>query len=493
MTRALVLAALAAAGAGVVQGLARMTRDLLPLSLLLGAWAWVWLALLVLSAAVVLCAVVLEVRDARARKPRGLAAVRAVIVCVVLGAATLIFAEHPFERAWFDLAVGLTGGAFGAALLIGRAWPAGPWRTRLDFVLFNLALAVLLCELALRLTAAVAPSPLFSQPDLGSWQFMERLRLEPGRIVRGFPANQGGHYDEEFVPRSDDEVLVSVVGDSFSVGTVHHLLHYTTVSEELCGMRFDNYGVSGIGAREYRALALHAMLPERPDALIVSLFLGNDLALEPMLSVSANRALRAWLDRDNLLAYQVPYRLRRMREAGEATVGEEPRLHTLEEVQAAHPWVLDPSLEVSPRSLASHLEIEVHRAWSICRQLDSYEPLMEILLELEAACTAAGAEFGVMLIPDEFQVEEPLWERVLTQREGADQLERFRAQRELSTRLEAAGIAHLDLLPALRAQPVGPDGWRHLYHLGDTHFNARGNRVAAEQLAPFVEQLLGRD
>ena len=317
---------------------------------------------------------------------------------------------------------------------------------------------------------------------------MDRFRLVPGEIIHGFPANSGGHFDEEFGPHAPDETLIAVAGDSFSVGSVHHLLHYTTVSEQRTGYRFDNYGVTGTGPREYRELLLHAALPQQPDAMVLSLFVGNDLALAPMLSERLHRRLRAWFALENVLAYQVPYRLRKMRAVGERARSSGPWLKTLEEVHQAHPWVLDPALESSPRSLASHLEIEVHRAWSICRHLDSYAPLMEILDDL----ADAGVPFGVMIIPDEFQVEEPLWDQVRTQRVGAEDLERDRAQRELGERLTRAGIPYLDLLPLLRAEPVGPDGWRHLYHLGDTHFNARGNRVAGEALAVFVEEHLLR-
>lgn len=44
----------------------------------------------------------------------------------------------------------------------------------------------------------------------------------------------------------------------------------------------------------------------------------------------------------------------------------------------------------------------------------------------------------------------------------------------------------------LRAQPEEHDGGRHLYHLQDSHWNARGNRVVGERLAEFLRPLLPR-
>ena len=42
----------------------------------------------------------------------------------------------------------------------------------------------------------------------------------------------------------------------------------------------------------------------------------------------------------------------------------------------------------------------------------------------------------------------------------------------------------------LSAQPPMADGHRHLYHIRDTHFNARGNRIVGEALAGFLRNQL---
>ncbi|MEM6797072.1 MAG: hypothetical protein AAF725_24070, partial [Acidobacteriota bacterium] len=49
---------------------------------------------------------------------------------------------------------------------------------------------------------------------------------------------------------------------------------------------------------------------------------------------------------------------------------------------------------------------------------------------------------------------------------------------------------HLDLLPVLRYQRPMPSGRLHLYHLQDTHFNSRGNRVAGEALGQKIARVL---
>ena len=96
--------------------------------------------------------------------------------------------------------------------------------------------------------------------------------------------------------------------------------------------------------------------------------------------------------------------------------------------------------------------------------------------------------FGVLLIPDEFQVEDGLWAEL-----ALPSLRRERPQQLLLRERERLGIPALDLLPVLRGVPPLADGNRHLYHLRDTHWNTRGNRFAGEALAGFVRGLLGQE
>jgi hypothetical protein len=94
-----------------------------------------------------------------------------------------------------------------------------------------------------------------------------------------------------------------------------------------------------------------------------------------------------------------------------------------------------------------------------------------------------------VVIPDELQVEDPVW-RQMTELLPNVPLERDMPQCELALVFEAIGADFLDLLPVMLAVEPLPDGLRHLYHLRDTHFNARGSRVAGEALAEFLRERL---
>ena len=98
---------------------------------------------------------------------------------------------------------------------------------------------------------------------------------------------------------------------------------------------------------------------------------------------------------------------------------------------------------------------------------------------------AAETPVLIMLIPDQFQVDDQLWQAL-----GMQDRDRDQPQKRIIAWLQAEGIPYLDLLEVLRAVPVMADGQRHLYHLRDTHFNARGNSVTGKALAEFLRQNL---
>jgi hypothetical protein len=115
------------------------------------------------------------------------------------------------------------------------------------------------------------------------------------------------------------------------------------------------------------------------------------------------------------------------------------------------------------------------------------DELLEILRE--ARDLVAPRPFAVLLIPDEFQVEDDVWAEV-AERAGA--LDRERPQRELAAFCRERGLALVDPLPALRGAEPLASGRRHVYHLRDTHWNARGNALAGAALADALSALLVR-
>lgn len=437
------------------------------------------------------------------RPPDGLASfARKVFAALVLSWLWFVFLSPlAFSPVTLSVGIGLAAALLGALRLSAGVRGPIPLRVRrvLDLTLFTLCATAVLCELSLRTWSRVSPSHLTARASDGPLSALRGWRLAPGSLRFGFPANAAGHYDEPFAVERATPRRVAVIGDSFSIGAVPHALHFTTLAEELLGdTELLNLGISGVGPAEYQALLEHEALALQPDLVVICLFAGNDLGAPSLAPGGLMGALATLLDRRNVLIHQVPARLARLAEEreqiGAARVAVSqgaydvalPAYPTPEELRAALPFVADPLLEQATLARETFLKLELSRLRDIAQaEAGTYRRLIERCARMCAIARPVPVAFA--LIPDEFQVEDGLWAEL-----AELGLERDRFQREVAPELARLGVAVLDLLPVLRAVEPLADGQRHVYHLNDSHFNARGNRAAAEALAPFVRALLQR-
>jgi hypothetical protein len=332
-----------------------------------------------------------------------------------------------------------------------------------------------------------------TNPD--AW--LQAYRLTPGRFHYGFPVNREGFVDVEPEDAVRRAHLVACIGDSFSVGVVPHHLHYTTVAEQSFeDLEIYNIGVVNSGPREYLRMMEASALPLQPSLIVIALFLGNDLT-------DAERGdpttLSTWMDRNEILILQTSRRLwalSRERHAGAAIASRGGSTEfegltgdaavPLDESEHRFPWLADPQKEPPPLSVDRFAYVETTRAETLLHARDaSWEKVFQFL---ERICDSARPiPIACLLIPDEFQVEDGLWEELRTQGVIGGE-DRELPQRTLRAWLERNQVPYTDLLPLLRAVPPLEDGKRHVYHLRDTHLNARGNEIAAAGLVELIER-----
>jgi hypothetical protein len=357
---------------------------------------------------------------------------------------------------------------------------------------------LLVAELGLRALSNLTPSQVFARVGDTPMERLESQRNPPGTLRFLYPCNSLGEYDEEFVRRKSGDHLMATIGDSFSYGIVPHDYHFSTVCERHLGIPVYNMGVPSIGPPEYHYLLEHEALPLDPELIVVDIFVGNDLIFPYEVTPTLDPFLRSWFDRRNALLWLVPERCvklarekkRRASEDGPvgAAQGEfaKPSSAAGKTLEEQFPWLADPMKE-SP-SFSQHIftQMEVQRAESVCSSMSPAFTLFEDFMS-RIHRSAGKTPVAVMLIPDEFQVEDAVWQSVL-EKSSAPDLDRDRPQKALLPWFEHEGIPCLDLLPVLRAVPPMPDGKRHVYHLRDSHFNARGNRATGEALSEFVRQ-----
>lgn len=415
--------------------------------------------------------------------------------------ASLWCLEPPMSAQDGHLALSGAAATWSAAVTLAaqrsdRPWPR--WFRVLDVLACELAACAFLAEAGLRLARRAAELPILATAGTNPDAWLRTYRLEPGRFRYGFPVNREGFVDVEPEQAARAEDLVVSIGDSFSVGVVPHPWHYTRVAEQsFLGLEIYNAGVVHSGPREYLRILETSALPLRPDLIVVALFLGNDLE-------DAERGdptvLSTWMDRGEILVLQGSRRLwniARERWAGASIADPEGATRTqgltgataasLAEMERRMPWLSDPSREPPAVSARRFAEVEADRAEYLVKAPEAaWTKLFSFLERMQRA--AGPVPVACLLIPDEFQVEDRLWGEVRKDRGLAD-ADRDLPQRRLAEWCSSRRMPYLDLLPALRAVPPVQDGVRHVYHRRDTHWNARGNRVAGEALAAWIERL----
>ena len=458
------------------------------------------IAFAVATAAVSLAAIARSVRG------RFQPSLRLLLVVFVAGVAFQLLCLQPFdaERA----RTGTVAMTLALALcVLGQAWyrRAIPGRARraIEITATNLCAIAFATEVTLRITAHVSPLPIFVRAGSDAHEVLDRFRYPPGYVRYGFPCNRAGYYDTEFVrndPHDDTDVVV-VIGDSFGAGVVPHYAHYTTQCERrLRGVEVYNMGVPCADMHEYLHLLCTEALPLRPDAIVLATFVGNDLVLMET-DAPVHRTL---FDREQMLSCLLPQRLVRLvrensflRPTGRAP-GEHYREFATDnrvltepaEIAREFPWLLRPELEQPHMSAELFTSIERELSKLICDPKNGgrYAIALRVLEEMVGLC--GDTPVGVMLIPDEFQVEENLWSDVAEFHANLE-LDRTLPQRLAIEHCDGIGVPYLDLLPAMLEVEPGADGRRHLYHLRDTHLNTNGNRLVGDLLAAFVASELG--
>jgi hypothetical protein len=496
-SRATAAVLLLACAALAASALVAVWRSELALRVLFAEWFVPIAAGLLLAALVDLSALALLLRRWRAEptawRPR--LAPRVVTYSMLAAAVAYLIALQPYRSLVAHVCFGLAAGLPGLAALVGEALLAKLPRQLVlvvDLLLFLVCLLGVGGELALRVVASTSSSPLFARSSDSMLDFMARYRLKPGQASPGFPVNSLGHFDLEFGARTPGVPRAATIGDSFSTSVVPHPYHFTTVAERVLGRgEVCNIGIAGMGLNEYLYLLREEALPLQPDVVVIDVFIGNDLIDNLSGNVTPSWLAR-WLDRDRLLVLVVPKHIFAV--AHDQQGGMRPASATAAQAagegvdfERLYPWLRDPSREIPSLTPERFAIVERHRAQSVCRAdaPPDWARIFELLSEMRSLAASHSVPLAVMLIPDEFQVENSVWELVASGPDG-ETLDRDLPQRVLSTWLAQQDIPTLDLLPALRGVMPMPDGKRHLYQLRDTHFNARGNEVAGDELAEFL-------
>jgi hypothetical protein len=338
----------------------------------------------------------------------------------------------------------------------------------------NLALTLILAEVSLRVYAYSSGGSLLFGNTLDAY------RLAPGQDYGGgLHGNRLGYPGREFQRDKRPGIYrIAALGDSFAIGpTVPFAENYLTLLEKsLSGCEVYNFGVSSTGPREYHLILKQHVWTFQPDLVLVSVFVGNDITemlptprhLDPrqhclyLLFARGGRLLREWW--------------RQCPQATDQVVG-----------RIANPSSPD-RLTAATLSEVTFREVEARRL-AVCLQPappgmeKKWQRALAYLDRIVTDCRCRQVPVVFVLIPDEFQVNPQVLADAL-QAGSVDRnaLDLDLPQRRLRDFFAERNVPCLDLRPAFEEIP-------DTYTPRDTHWNVRGNCLAAQRISEWLREL----
>lgn len=349
-----------------------------------------------------------------------------------------------------------------------------------DALLWNVAVVLAVGELVLAVAGRFVSSPLLATPNASAHEHIEEARRNVFEYFGRDAGNARGYTDVEPRVGAPDTIRIVALGDSFAYGIVGYEKNFLTQLEAKLSARVgrsvevSNLGLPGLQPKEYLQMLADEGMPLRPDLVLVCLFAGNDFM---RVGDATPFDARNWR--------LVGFVQRLARYAAERGRNANPGAP---QVDAPKGWMASPN-GFSPEA---YLELATKYVPLLRRERDaSVQSAIDDTLAIvgEIAARAAPAPVAIAVLPSELQVNPQLRASVLSPLQLHEQdLDLDTPARETRARLAGRGITVIDLLPALSA--AERDG--NTFATRDSHWNERGNEVAAEVLAETLEATVRR-
>lgn len=342
-------------------------------------------------------------------------------------------------------------------------------------------------ETALRLASFISyPSATYIPDDAVGF------KLRPSAITDADGFNNPHTESEPAPARAATPNTVAFIGDSFAFGTypaeaVFPALVAADLAAENVSMRAVNLGIPGAGPDAYVRVMRNYLPRLKPIAVVATIYLGNDVE-----QGDPRRPTRLWFGRlgsygpafsfdpDDLMVVAVAGSLFRLAE--HALYAQFTPLEPVPEEENRK------SQAFSEKSLtrvrwgelkASRIKPDAHIA-------RGYDGLVAHIAEMAALGERDRVKFLVVLAPSRVELDPDLLIHVVQAFDGDPKdFDGTLPARRMGESLTARGIPFVDLTPALTS--AGPS---RVYNRGDTHWNRRGNAIAAEAIATALKPML---
>ena len=319
----------------------------------------------------------------------------------------------------------------------------------------------------------------------------------PGKYVTVSTNSLGLRGGEVSLTKPKGTKRILVLGDSYTFGVyVENEQAYPAVVETL--LRGDGHRVEVVNAGyadgwepdEHYAWLVNRGIQFQPDLIVYGFFIGNDIS-----GISAS----CWVefDKRNLPTRIVDDSIYvdslgriRSKVADQYTVAVE-KVYRFPVLRESH-FVILLSTRISRLFTQLARPTNPNRGWgnnpfpyilkskSDAAMLDKEHLFLKLVKGMSSVANESGAQFMVLMLPVNFQVEPHFLPKVLGSNKFCIQRNYFA---ELKPKLDAMEVAYLDMLEKMTSIPG-----RYYPRNGEVHFNPEGHRFTAEQIVQFLDR-----
>jgi hypothetical protein len=335
-----------------------------------------------------------------------------------------------------------------------------------------------------------------------------RAQLAPHRIWNNYYANSLGFTGRELsVAKPVGTRRIMALGDSFLYGMVAYPQNVLTLLEASlrrdCGdTEIMNFGMPATGVWEYRLVHKLAAPRYNPDVVVVHFYMGND---GPDLIFGANEVpsiggrIPAYSYAWNYVANSVKVlRSLNLTRTARAVATPAATDHMIQGGTRVRdqPDITDREFEppFSEEAFAQIAAMELgrfYRGKNLPSRVDAWKPTLEVLDALTAdVVSTTGRGPVIILYPSQLQVYPKLFRQTTREVEkrletiNPDDIDSAYPSQVLLEYCRRTRLSCYDVTPAM--VDAARESTDPLYLPRDTHWNVRGNRVAAAAEATFL-------
>ena len=300
-----------------------------------------------------------------------------------------------------------------------------------------------------------------------------------------------GYLTEDIFNKKKNSYRILTLGDSFSVylsekkQNYNYILQQEFIESGRGDVEIVNAGMEAMGPGYYWHVMNNLGDLFKPDLIIVGFFVGNDFE-EADFSVYIGNFI---IEPKNLYKRYVKYDQFRHWRIYRLLKNKYSRYRDaqLKKEEAKR----QPTQEVGTFSQTTFLEVEKKRSWMFDRNNrallhQQWRECSEVFVKMKDWCDRKKVKLIIAILPEQFQVDQALRQAVLAKYHhiAAGDLDLSYPDKLIVDFCRTHKIHCLDMLGQFQEQGKT----RRLYSVRDSHWNAAGNRLAADLIFDYLEK-----